>query len=70
MEFSKELGCGYPGDKVTRAWLANHKDPVFGFPSIVRFSWKTSYEWLDREQIKAEWFDPKEQDAYAQMNKS
>jgi ribonuclease H2 subunit A len=41
-EFSKNLGCGYPGDKDTRAWLREHMDPVFGFPSLVRFSWKTS----------------------------
>ena len=22
-EFPKEVGCGYPGDKITRGWLAN-----------------------------------------------
>ena len=40
--FSTEFGCGYPGDKITVNWLKKHCDPVFGFPSIVRFSWKTS----------------------------
>ena len=45
--FPKEVGCGYPGDKITRGWLANSMDPVFGFPSLVRFSWKTSYKMLE-----------------------
>ena len=46
MIFSRTFGCGYPGDKITKAWLVDHMDPVFGFPSNVRFSWKTSYELL------------------------
>lgn len=28
-------------DPVTKAWLEDHKHPVFGFPSLVRFSWGT-----------------------------
>ena len=41
-EFNREFGCGYPGDSVTKTWLREHMDPVFGFPGLVRFSWKTS----------------------------
>ncbi|XP_004291715.1 PREDICTED: ribonuclease H2 subunit A [Fragaria vesca subsp. vesca] len=37
----KNFGSGYPGDPVTTAWLQNHKHSVFGFPSLVRFSWGT-----------------------------
>jgi len=60
-KFSGDVGCGYPGDKVTRAWLKDHMDPVFGFPSIVRFSWKTSYKMLDDNQARAEWNDQKDE---------
>jgi ribonuclease H2 subunit A len=48
-EFSRTVGCGYPGDKITVGWLNDHRDPVFGWPSIVRFSWKTCYEKLDKD---------------------
>lgn len=35
------FGSGYPGDPATKSWLDHHKHPVFGFPSLVRFSWGT-----------------------------
>ena len=41
-EFNRNFGCGYPGDSTTKTWLREHMDPVFGFPGLVRFSWKTS----------------------------
>lgn len=56
-EFSDEVGCGYPGDKITQKWLRDNLDPVFGFPSLVRFSWKTSYALLEKEGCKIEWYD-------------
>ena len=60
-EFSREFGIGYPGDKVTRNWMKENMDPVFGFPSIVRFSWKTSYQMLEDAGHRIEWHDkPKE----------
>jgi ribonuclease H2 subunit A len=36
-----ELGSGYPSDERTKDWLKATIDPVFLFPSIVRFSWDT-----------------------------
>ena len=33
-------------------------DPIFGFPSVVRFSWKTTTKILEDNQSKVEWFDP------------
>ncbi|XP_058107281.1 ribonuclease H2 subunit A isoform X3 [Magnolia sinica] len=35
------FGSGYPGDPETKAWLDHHKHSVFGFPTLVRFSWGT-----------------------------
>ncbi|KAK4764826.1 hypothetical protein SAY86_025916 [Trapa natans] len=35
------FGSGYPGDPETKAWLAHHKHSIFGFPTLVRFSWGT-----------------------------
>lgn len=37
----KNFGSGYPGDPDTKAWLQHHKHSVFGFPTLVRFSWGT-----------------------------
>lgn len=30
------------GDERTKRWLKAHSDAVFGFPSLIRFSWKTA----------------------------
>ena len=36
------LNCsGYPGDEKTINWLKLNGSPVFGYPSLVRHSWKT-----------------------------
>jgi hypothetical protein len=56
--FIREFGCGYPGDEKTRNWLKACYDPVFGFPTIVRFSWKTCKTYLENNGSNAEWFDP------------
>jgi ribonuclease H2 subunit A len=32
-----KFGSGYPADPDTKAWLQASIDPVFGFPSLVRF---------------------------------
>lgn len=37
----RNFGSGYPGDPETKAWLKQHKHSIFGFPSLVRFSWGT-----------------------------
>ncbi|KAF5765088.1 putative ribonuclease H [Helianthus annuus] len=37
----RNFGSGYPGDPSTKGWLEHHKHSVFGFPSLVRFSWGT-----------------------------
>ena len=44
----RNWGCGYPGDKDTVRWCKDNLDPIFGWPSIVRFSWGPSKEVLDK----------------------
>lgn len=44
---TKGVGSGYPGDPATKSWLQRNGDRVFGFPSIVRFSWQTTKTLLD-----------------------
>ena len=41
-----EFGTGYPGGPGTKDWLERNLQPVFGWPSIVRFSWSTAREML------------------------
>jgi len=51
-EFTSKWGSGYPGDAVTKKFLQDNLDDLFGFPSIVRFSWKTSENILEQKGIK------------------
>ena len=39
---SKAFGSGYPADENTKKWLQNNMNDIFGFPSLVRYSWKTT----------------------------
>ncbi|KAL1914318.1 uncharacterized protein VTP21DRAFT_9011 [Calcarisporiella thermophila] len=52
--FSREFGSGYPSDPNTIAWLQSNMDPVFGFPSLLRFSWATCEKLLE-EAVKVTW---------------
>ena len=48
----QEWGSGYPGDAVTKKFLRDNLDPVFGFPTIVRFSWSTAEKILNEKGVK------------------
>jgi ribonuclease H2 subunit A len=54
--FTRDFGSGYPGDERTKQWLNGHLDPVFGFPSIVRFSWSTCSRLLDESAVNVDWY--------------
>jgi ribonuclease H2 subunit A len=36
-------------------WLKENSDPVFGFPSLVRFSWSTARELMDKACVQVKW---------------
>lgn len=57
---SSGLGSGYPSDPQTKAWLSSHMDPVFGYPTVVRFSWATCREILDSKAVDVQWPDDDE----------
>lgn len=59
-ENETEYGSGYPNDPVTKTWLAENVDAVFGFPQLVRFSWSTAEKVLRSKAIEVEWEDPEE----------
>nr|CAD1824708.1 unnamed protein product [Ananas comosus var. bracteatus] len=50
----RNFGSGYPGDPETKAWLDDHKHPVFGFPTLVRFSWGTCIPYF-RDAAEVTW---------------
>ena len=47
LDFVGDLGSGYPSDPETKKWLQNNKHKIFGFPSLIRFSWNTCSNILD-----------------------
>lgn len=51
----KGYGSGYPGDPNTKMFLAKSVDPIFGFCSLVRFSWKTADSIVDKKCVKTRW---------------
>ena len=42
-------------DPVTKKFLTNTMDPVFGFPKLVRFSWSTAEKILEEHAVQVDW---------------
>ncbi|EFN73248.1 Ribonuclease H2 subunit A [Camponotus floridanus] len=55
-----EYGSGYPTDPVTKNWLSENVDAVFGFPQLVRFSWSTAEQILESKALAVEWEETEE----------
>lgn len=64
------FGSGYPAgkhryipilvlflDPNTKKFLTGAVDPVFGYPSLIRFSWKTADVILERRCVKVRWYE-------------
>ncbi len=58
-------GSGYPADPVTKRFLRESLHPLFGFPSIVRFSWKTAEKILEEKGARLEFeeIEPEEEES-------
>merc|ERR1712115_591841 len=41
------LGNGYPAHEKTKEFMQKYMDKIFGYPSIVRFSWQTAKTIID-----------------------
>ena len=52
VEFDRKFGSGYPGDAVTKAWMARVHDRVFGLPSLARYSWQTTETFLKERCVR------------------
>ncbi|XP_066359762.1 ribonuclease H2 subunit A-like [Miscanthus floridulus] len=49
-----KTGSGYPGAPDTKQRLEDHKHPVFGFPTLVRFSWETCKPFF-KDAVEVTW---------------
>lgn len=58
---SVKFGSGYPGDPVTKRFLSENLDMVFGFPRLVRFSWSTADNALANKVFEMEFDEPDDQ---------
>jgi ribonuclease H len=55
-----ELGSGYPADPGTKRFLEASLDPVFGYPTLARFSWSTIEKLLDKKACVCDFNVPDE----------
>ncbi|KRZ23704.1 Ribonuclease H2 subunit A [Trichinella pseudospiralis] len=65
----QQFGSGYPSDSNTVAFLNNSLDKVFGFHSVVRFSWSTAKQLLDTKCVPVVWEDNENNDEVKQPSR-
>lgn len=65
----RNFGSGYPGDPETKAWLEHHKHSVFGFPTLVRFSWGTCTTYF-KDTVEVLWESDSALDEDGSANKN
>lgn len=53
-----DRGSGYPADPVTKKFLTSTLDPIFGFPTLVRFSWSTITKILETSAAPCDFNEP------------
>ena len=51
----QSIAIFFPKDPVTKNFLQNSLDPVFGFPGIVRFSWSTAEKIMKEKCFSITW---------------
>ncbi|EFO85994.1 CRE-RNH-2 protein [Caenorhabditis remanei] len=54
-------GSGYPGDPNTKKFLQLSVDPIFGFCSLVRASWKTASAIVEKRSVPGYWEDDEDE---------
>lgn len=57
----KETGSGYPSDPNTVKWLDDNFVDGFGYPEIVRFSWKTIANIFEKKKFFVKFNDEEEE---------
>lgn len=53
----RSWGSGYPADARTRTWMKKNIDKVFGFPDVMRFSWKPCAQILGSAAVPVDFGD-------------
>lgn len=61
LTMSKAFGSGYPSDPNTVKWMNENEDSFFGFPSIMRFSWKTISQRMEQTR-RIEWSEDEDEE--------
>nr|XP_027203844.1 ribonuclease H2 subunit A-like [Dermatophagoides pteronyssinus] len=57
-----DYGSGYPSDPKTKEFLQQIFNPIFGFPTFVRFSWSTITKIMDDKAVGCNWDDDEDDD--------
>ncbi|KAL0830561.1 hypothetical protein ABMA28_002716 [Loxostege sticticalis] len=65
-----EFGSGYPGDPLTKKFIREQIDNVFGYPLLVRFSWSTAELMLKEKAATCTFEEVDDEDSAKKNTKS